>query len=290
MGKVLSYKEIKKLSYEEQVATYKKYANRANTRLANLNKQGLQKDSRAVINTMNTKFYRGEFKSKREFNRNLNRVIKFLNDDSSTIKGARKQREINKKYEELKTLPQQVRTMTYDQKINVLRKYGKMANSRLKTLEDTGHTNFAYSVTANYLKRFDKGKIRFKTGDNAIFSKMTESRLTRHVLEMLSFLNSKTSTLKGRETADTHRIMTLAYQFNIPFERVDDFRAFLYSHQFDVLKGRDASNQVLEDFADALNQGMDIKQIKKDYQSYLNDEEMTLEQINEKFRGKRWLK
>ena len=290
MGKVLSYKEIKKLSYEEQVATYKKYANRANTRLANLNKQGLQKDSRAVINNMNTKFYRGEFKTKREFNKNLNRVIKFLNDDSSTIKGAKKQREINKKYEDLKTLPQQVRTMTYDQKINVLRKYGKMANSRLKTLEDTGHTNFAYSVTANYLKRFDKGKIRFKTGDNAIFSKMTESRLTRHVLEMLSFLNSKTSTLKGRETADTHRIMTLAYQFNIPFERVDDFRAFLYSHQFDVLKGRDASNQVLEDFADALNQGMDIRQIKKDYQSYLNDEEMTLEQINEKFRGKKWLK
>ena len=290
MGKVLSYKEIKKLSYEEQVATYKKYANRANTRLANLNKQGLQKDSRAVINNMNTKFYRGEFKTKREFNKNLNRVIKFLNDESSTIKGAKKQREINKKYEDLKTLPQQVRTMTYEQKINVLRKYGKMANSRLKTLEDTGHTNFAYSVTANYLKRFDKGKIRFKTGDNAIFSKMTESRLTRHVLEMLSFLNSKTSTLKGRETADTHRIMTLAYQFNIPFERVDDFRAFLYSHQFDVLKGRDASNQVLEDFADALNQGMDIRQIKKDYQSYLNDEEMTLEQINEKFRGKKWLK
>ena len=290
MGKVLSYKEIKKLSYEEQVSTYKKYANRANTRLANLNKNGLQKDSRAAINNMNTKFYRGEFKTKREFNKNLNRVIKFLNDDSSTIKGAKKQREINKKYEDLKTLPQQVRTMSYEQKINVLRKYGKMANSRLKTLEDTGHTNFAYSVTANYLKRFDKGKIRFKTGDNAIFSKMTEARLTRHVLEMLSFLNSKTSTLKGRETADTHRIMTLAYQFNIPFERVDDFRAFLYSHQFDVLKGRDASNQVLEDFADALNQGMDIKQIKKDYQSYLNDEEMTLEQINEKFRGKKWLK
>ena len=290
MGKVLSYKEIKGLSYKEQIATYKKLANRANTRLANLNKQGLQKDSRAAINNMNTKFYRGEFKTKREFNKNLNRVIKFLNDDSSTIKGAKKQREINKKYEDLKTLPQQVRTMTYDQKINVLRKYGKMANSRLKTLEDTGHTNFAYSVTANYLKRFDKGKIRFKTGDNAIFSKMTESRLTRHVLEMLSFLNSKTSTLKGRETADTHRIMTLAYQFNIPFERVDDFRAFLYSHQFDVLKGRDASNQLLEDFADALNQGIDIRQIKKDYQSYLNDEEMTLEQINEKFRGKKWLK
>ena len=290
MRKVLSYKEIKKLSYEEQAAIYKKYANRANTRLANLNKQGLQKDSRAAINNMNTKFYRGEYKTKREFNKNLNRVIKFLNDDSSTIKGAKKQREINKKYEDLKTLPQQVRTMTYDQKINVLRKYGKMANSRLKTLEDTGHTNFAYSVTANYLKRFDQGKIRFKTGDNAIFSKMTESRLTRHVLEMLSFLNSKTSTLKGRETADIHRIMTLAYQFNIPFERVDDFRAFLYSHQFDVLKGRDASNQVLEDFADALNQGMDIRQIKKYYQSYLNDEEMTLEQINEKFRGKRWLK
>ena len=290
MRKVLSYKEIKKLSYEEQAAIYKKYANRANTRLANLNKQGLQKDSRAAINNMNTKFYRGEYKTKREFNKNLNRVIKFLNDDSSTIKGAKRQREINKKYEDLKTLPQQVRTMSYEQKINVLRKYGKMANSRLKTLEDTGHTNFAYSVTANYLKRFDQGKIRFKTGDNAIFSKMTESRLTRHVLEMLSFLNSKTSTLKGRETADTHRIMTLAYQFNIPYERVDDFRAFLYSHQFDVLKGRDASNQVLEDFADALNQGMDIRQIKKDYQSYLNDEEMTLEQINEKFRGKKWLK
>ena len=148
MGKVLSYKEIKGLSYKEQIATYKKLANRANTRLANLNKQGLQKDSRAAINNMNTKFYRGEFKTKREFNKNLNRVIKFLNDDSSTIKGAKKQREINKKYEDLKTLPQQVRTMTYDQKINVLRKYGKMANSRLKTLEDTGHTNFAYSVTS----------------------------------------------------------------------------------------------------------------------------------------------
>ena len=34
----------------------------------------------------------------------------------------------------------------------------------------------------------------------------------------------------------------------------------------------------------------DIEKIKKDYQAYLNDEEMTLEQINEKFRGKKWLK
>ena len=290
MGKVLAYKEIKKLSYEEQVIQYKKLANRANTRLANLNKQGLQKHSKATINIMNTKFYRGEFNTKREFNKNLNRVIKFLNDDSSTIRGAKKQREINQKYDDLKTLSTQVRTMTREQKLDILRKYGKMANSRLKTLEDTGNTNMAYSVTANYLKHFDKGKIRFKTGDNPLFSKMTEGKLTRHVLEMLSFLNAKTSTLKGRESADINRMMTLAYKFNVPRDRIDDFKAFLYSHQFDVLKGRDASNQVIEDFVDALEQGIDIEKIKKDYQAYLNDEEMTLEQINEKFRGKKWLK
>ena len=224
MGNVLSYKEIKKLSYEEQVTQYKKLANRANTRLANLNKQGLQKHSKATINIMNTKFYRGEFNTKREFNKNLNRVIKFLNDESSTVRGAKKQREINQKYDDLKYLPTQVKTMNREQKLDILRKYGKMANSRLKTLEDTGNTNMAYSVTANYLKHFDKGKIRFKTGDNPLFSKMTEGKLTRHVLEMLSFLNAKTSTLKGRESADINRIMTLAYKFNVPRERIDDFK------------------------------------------------------------------
>ena len=290
MAKKLSYKEIKTLPYEQQVKEYKKLANRANTRLANLNKQGLQTHSKAAINNMNTKFYRGEFDSKRDFNKNLNRVIKFLNDDSSTVRGAKKQQAKNNKYQELKTLPSQVSSMSYDEKIGVLRKYGKIANNRLKTLEKHGKTNFAYSVTANYLNHFGNGKIRFRTGDTKDFSRMMEGRLTKHVLEMISFLNAKTSTLKGREQSDIERIMTLSYKLGVPYDRIDDFRAFLYSKQFSVLKGRDASNQVLDDFVQALEQGVSIEKIKEDYEKYLNDEEMTLEQINEKFRGRRWMR
>lgn len=168
-----------------------------------------------------------------------------------------------------------------------LPKLARVANQRLKELEKRGETRFAYSKAMEYL------------GENNTFSySMRQSaRETRAEFNaLLDFLTSKSSTYTGLqevfENARNRIEKRIQKQMEDPefkISRWNDFEEFLKSSEFKKLKSRVDSDQIFEDFAEALNEGEEYQDIIAGYGEYL-DTEMTFEQVDEKRKQKRLLK
>lgn len=168
-----------------------------------------------------------------------------------------------------------------------LPKLARVANQRLKELEKRGETRFAYSKAMEYL------------GENNRFSySMRQSaRETRAEFNaLLDFLTSKSSTYTGLqevfENARNRIEKRIQKQMEDPefkISRWNDFEEFLKSSEFKKLKSRVDSDQIFEDFAEALNEGEEYQDIIAGYREYL-DTEMTFEQVDEKRKQKRLLK
>lgn len=168
-----------------------------------------------------------------------------------------------------------------------LPKLARVANQRLKELEKRGETRFAYSKAMEYL------------GENNRFSySMRQSaRETRAEFNaLLDFLTSKSSTYTGLQEVFENarnriekRIQKQTEDPEFRITRWNDFEEFLKSSEFKKLKSRVDSDQIFEDFAEALNEGEEYQDIIAGYREYL-DTEMTFEQVDEKRKQKRLLK
>lgn len=168
-----------------------------------------------------------------------------------------------------------------------LPKLARVANQRLKELEKRGETRFAYSKAMEYL------------GENNRFSySMRQSaRETRAEFNaLLDFLTSKSSTYTGLQEVFENarnriekRIQKQTEDPEFRITRWNDFEEFLKSSEFKKLKSRVDSDQIFEDFAEALNEGEEYQDIIAGYREYL-DTEMTFEQVGEKRKRKRLLK
>lgn len=168
-----------------------------------------------------------------------------------------------------------------------LPKLARVANQRLKELEKRGETRFAYSKAMEYL------------GENNRFSySMRQSaRETRAEFNaLLDFLTSKSSTYTGLQEVFENarnriekRIQKQMEDPDFKISRWNDFEEFLKSSEFKKLKSRVDSDQIFEDFAEALNEGEEYQDIIAGYREYL-DTEMTFEQVDEKRKQKRLLK
>lgn len=168
-----------------------------------------------------------------------------------------------------------------------LPKLARVANQRLKELEKRGEIRFAYSKAMEYL------------GENNRFSySMRQSaRETRAEFNaLLDFLTSKSSTYTGLQEVFENarnriekRIQKQMEDPDFKISRWNDFEEFLKSSEFKKLKSRVDSDQIFEDFAEALNEGEEYQDIIAGYREYL-DTEMTFEQVDEKRKQKRLLK
>ena len=168
-----------------------------------------------------------------------------------------------------------------------LPKLARVANQRLKELEKRGETRFAYSKAMEYLGKNN----RFS------YSMRQSARETRAEFNaLLDFLTSKSSTYTGLQEVFENarnriekRIQKQMEDPDFKISRWNDFEEFLKSSEFKKLKSRVDSDQIFEDFAEALNEGEEYQDIIAGYREYL-DTEMTFEQVDEKRKQKRLLK
>lgn len=152
--------------------------------------------------------------------------------------------------------------MTATELAAIRRKYAKRANQRLVRLERstspvTGETYHAgaYDIAQEYLREIGRGK-RFSESIN--YTKTTEegkikydiNRLKREILELDTFLHSKTSTISGNKEAEQKRIDTFTSEkFGFSRETVTSkgFYDFLQSEAYDYfLKNSFTSEQLMD--------------------------------------------
>lgn len=182
--------------------------------------------------------------------------------------------------------------MDYNYKIQLLQEFSKAANTRIRALERDKLTagNNAYRDVKQELLL--EGRKYFYQGKQFA----SEASIDVELLRVMRFLNKKESMKKGaKKSREAHvkRLRTFASKMGIYMknqEDEDNFFNFLNSNRFSNLIKTLDSKQVVEDFAAALELGIPVEKIERQYQNYLSKHtkiERTFRERKAKLRKKR---
>lgn len=140
----------------------------------------------------------------------------------------------------------------------VRRKLAKRANQRMLRLERstsniTGESYHAgaYDIAQDYLRTIGRGK-RFSESIN--YEKDNSFRLKKEILELDTFLHSKTSTISGNKTAERKRIDTFTgSEWGLSEKTVasKEFYDFLQSSAYDYFLANSFTSEQLIDIYDS---------------------------------------
>lgn len=181
-----------------------------------------------------------------------------------------------------------IKEMDEDQQAQIYYTLAKRANQRFRDIEGKSKLHsFAVDKAKQYLMD-TYGRDTFKQTKN-----LRGIELKENLKKLQEFYESKTSTAKGikevqkkREKALTE---TLPPEDKKKFkkmmkdtDRKSEFYEFLRTRQFEHLrKNYVDSNQLIEDFTKASDEGFTIEEIMQQYEAFQNSE-MTFEQVDER--------
>lgn len=178
-------------------------------------------------------------------------------------------------YKDMELSNEQMRAQLY--------KLARVANSRLLELEKHNEMRFAYEKAMEFLEDKTPGKNRFSTSQ-----RQTDKELRQEFNAIVEFLSSKSSTVTGLKAVYEdarnrieRQIQKSSGDEDFKISNWKEFETFLKSKEWKKLKKRVDSDQVMEDFALALQEDTPIEEIYAGYREFL-DTEMTFEQVAEK--------
>ena len=176
-----------------------------------------------------------------------------------------------------------IKDMTREEKVDLSKRLAKRANVRLSALEQKNLDNdtWAYGKANRYLKGQDR--TRFFEGKK--FD--SERELNRQLQELTYFLNAKSSTVRGIKQMEKERYNTFSKNHNLGKKHMEDYYTFLQSEQFGLLRRTLDSESIFDDLALALQQGVDIETLEKQYAEYTNSN-LTFEKVQEQYNRAKW--
>lgn len=164
--------------------------------------------------------------------------------------------------------------MNYRDKVELSKKLAKVANTRISTLEKTGKHSFAKDKADKFLQ--EHGRTKFYEGSKF----ENEFRLNRQLAVLQDFITSKSSTITGLKKIQVKALEKFedkGYHIN----DADSFFNFLSSQQFQQLRKYVDSEQVIEDYTQAVDDGFTDAQIFKQYEKFMNSE-YTFDEVQRK--------
>ena len=293
-GSVKSEKQFNRLTNEHKIEYLHKLTKRANVRLKLLDNNKISNDvvqqTKDILKDTGREkgtFYEGKkYKSEAEIKNVFNLVSNFLNNSLSTLKGVKDT--IKEKVEKKKIDFSDITKMSDKELIYLSQAEGKKGNRKLKKLEDNNCTIHAYQQ-ARYINASEgREKNRFYTGTK--FG--TRKELEIHVKNVMKFNSYKSSTLKGyKEIQNTKLNIFRDKGINIKNdnESEKEFLDFISSEQFKQFKKYMDSEQMMEDFVEARNNGISVEQINQAYEDYQNSK-ITYDVVQERLGNRPWLK
>ena len=185
-------------------------------------------------------------------------------------------------YKDMQLSNEQMRAQLY--------KLARIANSRLLELEKHNEMRFAYEKAMKFFDDKTPGKNRFSTSQ-----RQTDKELRQEFNAIVEFLSSKSSTVTGLKAVYENARNRIERQIqkstgdeDFKITNWKEFETFLKSKEWKKLKKRVDSDQVMEDFALALQEDTPIDEIYAGYHEFI-DTEMTFEQVSEKRAKKKLL-
>lgn len=158
-------------------------------------------------------------------------------------------------------------------------KYARIANKRLKRLEDAGRDVYAYTTATLYTQR-TRGSNRFSTSKR--FSESAEV-LMRDIEALTTFLNQRTSTISGQKTLEREKIQTFEKKLGRRIDNPQEFWNFLSGSSFQDLRGarRGDSNYFVDFYVRASDEGYSTEEINKLLDEYRRGEVKGIDELFE---------
>lgn len=170
-----------------------------------------------------------------------------------------------------------IHSLDISQKRQQLPRLAKLANSSLYNLRAKKVDYYATELANTFLQ--EQNRRSFPTTTN----RLTNAQVNEYISNIERFLRSKSSTLSGLREIEVERVRTLnAKGYNNI--TVDNWRKFTRTKQFKTLSRFADSETVIEDFNTALDEGDSLSEIMESYNEFLNSQNMTFEQIEERRR------
>lgn len=258
---------------------YAKLAKRANTRLKALEDSGVINNAyRTALNFTNEKnrFSQSKKLSGKELDIAYRAVENFLNDKESKLKNNKTR---NIEYEKVDNKividTNLVNNLSENNLNNELRRLTKIANSRIERLEKEQARTNREIHSLEKVKGMLNGKTRFYTG-----TKYTKKQAIETLHKLEKFLNYRTSTITGLHNLDDEKIQYFEEITGVKIKSRKDFWDFLSSEQFKNMSKYADSNQIVEDFVQAMDEGFSLDEIAKTYNEFENTN-ITFDQVAE---------
>lgn len=182
---------------------------------------------------------------------------------------------------------QAIKTMTEDQQQQVYAKLAKRANQRFRDIQEKSklHSHAVDKAVEWLMETY--GRTTFKQTKNIQGVELKDN--LRHLEE---FYTSKSSSAKGIKDIQKQRVTTFKEKFEPEdqkrFNKImkdpaskAKFFEFLKSKQFKQLTKDIDSDQLIEDFTKAMDEGFSLDDIMKQYEVFQTTE-MTFEQVAER--------
>ena len=174
---------------------------------------------------------------------------------------------------------QQLQSQSYDMRYAALQRLSHRANSRLREIEKHGYDTPAYRIAMSDIRSFGTGK-RFTTTNRKQGRRLSDNELNIQLASVVSFLDNQSSTIRGyRETLRRVQDKFREKGIIIPDNEMQDFLNFLNSSQFKSMSMRAPSDEIIDDFLSAFDEGFNMSQIMTHYSYFLNSSRMTFDQI-----------
>lgn len=159
-------------------------------------------------------------------------------------------------------------------KKQAIKKLAKRANERLRSLEKHKYIQSAYRIAEKATGK--KNKPRFKEN----FKNATAHEIEYNLRTLQSFLTAESSTLSGMNRIHERSIDTINSRLDVPISDRETFKSFLSSKQFKTLKKMVDSDELIEDFSSASDEGFSLDEIMSQYQEFL-DSNITFDELEE---------
>jgi len=181
-----------------------------------------------------------------------------------------------------------IRSMTEEQQQQVYNKLAKRANQRIRDIENKSKLHSHAADKAKMFLMDTYGRPTFKQTKNISGIELKENL---RVLE--DFFTSKSSTAKGIKATQKQRIETLTEKITDINDKKKfksmmkdatskaQFFTFLKSRQYQNLLHTVDSDQLIEDFTKAHDEGFSLEEIMQQYEIYQTTE-LTFEQLEER--------
>ena len=174
---------------------------------------------------------------------------------------------------------QHIQSQSYDMRYAALQRLSHRANSRLREIEKHGYITPAYRMAMSDIRSFGKGQ-RYTLTNQKQGRRLTDNELNIQLAAVVSFLDNQSSTIRGyRETLKNVQNKFAEKGVIIPDEHMEDFLNFLNSAKFKAMSMRAQSDDIIDDFLQAFDEGFDIQQIMTHYDYFLRSSRMTFDQV-----------